>query len=228
MSILRFLQRVSKNNKHLFAPRKLAMIIAGTAISSFGIYNIHQQTNITEGGVLGLILLLNHWLNLSPALLTPLLNIICYAFAYKHLGWDFLKMSAVSTLSLSAFFKLWEAFPPLLPNLSGSPLLAAILGGAFVGIGVGLIIRQNGSSVGDDALALAISKFTGWRVVFAYLITDITVLLLSLTYIPLRRILYSLVTVTLSSLLIDLIKNIKIKQKDMESTSTPKTKGSSL
>lgn len=31
---------------------------------------------------------------------------------------------------------------------------AALLGGLFVGIGVGLVVRQGGSSGGDDALAL--------------------------------------------------------------------------
>ena len=42
----------------------------------------------------------------------------------------------------------------MLPDLSGHPLIAAILGGLFVGVGVGLIVRQGGSSGGDDALAL--------------------------------------------------------------------------
>ena len=55
----------------------------------------------------------------------------------------------------------------------------------------------------DDALALVISKVTRWRLSFAYLFTDLTVLLLSLSYIPITRIAFSLVTVTLSSFLID-------------------------
>ena len=32
--------------------KKLAIILLGTAISSFGMYNIHQQTNITEAAFL--------------------------------------------------------------------------------------------------------------------------------------------------------------------------------
>ena len=82
----------------------------------------------------------------------------------------------------------------------------ALLGGAFVGIGVGLIVRQGGSSGGDDALALVIHKLTGWKLSRAYLFTDLTVLLASLSYIPVRRIAFSLVTVTVSSLLIDWVK----------------------
>ncbi|SHK98578.1 Uncharacterised 5xTM membrane BCR, YitT family COG1284 [Anaerocolumna jejuensis DSM 15929] len=196
----------SKNKKRLLTPGRFAVILLGTAISSFGIYNIHRQTHITEGGVLGLILLLNNWTGISPSLLTPLLDILCYALAFRYLGKDFIKVSLISTLSLAGFFKLWEQFPPVLPDLSAYPLAAAIAGGLFVGIGVGLIIRQGASSGGDDALALIISKLAHCRISWVYLATDITVLLLSLSYIPLGRIAYSLVTVTISSLLIERVQ----------------------
>ena len=42
-----------------FPPKTVLSIILGTAITTFGIYNIHQQADITEGGILGLILLLS-------------------------------------------------------------------------------------------------------------------------------------------------------------------------
>ena len=86
-----------------------------------------------------------------------------------------------------------------------------------MGIGVGLVVRQGGSSGGDDALALAISKVTRIRLSRAYLATDITVLLLSLSYIPLRRIFFSLVTVTVSSLLIEYVQNLGRKNEPTNS-----------
>lgn len=202
-----------KNNKRLLSPGKFAVILLGAAISSFGIYNIHRQTHITEGGVLGMILLLNNWFGISPSLLTPILDILCYAIAFRYLGKDFIKLSLVSTLSLSGFFKLWELFPPVLPNLSSHPVIAAVAGGLFVGTGVGLIIRQGASSGGDDALALILSKVTHCRISRAYLATDITVLALSLSYIPLARIGYSLITVLVSSLLIEYVQKALLKNK---------------
>ena len=48
---------------------------------------------------------------------------------------------------------------------------------------------------------------THWRLSAAYLFTDLTVLTLSLTYIPVKRIFFSLITVTLSSFLIDQVQN---------------------
>lgn len=187
--------------------RMLALIMAGAAFCTFGIHNIHQQTGITEGGVIGMVLLIGHWTGLSPAFVTPVLDIGCYLLAFRFLGWRFIKVSAISTLSVSLFYKFWELFPYLLPDLSAYPLAAAVCGGVFVGAGVGMIVRQGGSSGGDDALALAISRITRWRLSFSYLFTDLLVLGLSLTYIPLSRIACSVVTVTLSSFLIDRIQN---------------------
>lgn len=209
---------IKKQLRHLieeltkgFTLRRIMLIALGAAILSFGLYNIHQQSDITEGGVLGMLLLLNYWFDISPAILTPILDGICYFLAFRYLGFQFIKISAVSTLSVSAFFKLWETFPPIIPNLSGYPFLAAVVGGLFVGVGVGIIVRQGGSSGGDDALALVISKQTKWRLARAYLFTDFTVLGLSLTYLPIEKIAVSIVTVMLSSAIIDFIQNMNLK-----------------
>ena len=182
--------------------KKVLLIILGAAVCSFGIHNIHQRTAITEGGVIGMMLLIDRWLGLPPAVITPVLDITCYVLAFRYLGGQFIKISVISTLSVSLFYDFWEMFPPMLPDLSAYPLAAAVLGGIFVGVGVGLIVRQGGSSGGDDALALTISHVTHWRLSRAYLFTDLVVLVLSLSYIPLQRIFFSLITVTLSSFLI--------------------------
>ena len=184
---------------------KAAFIILGAAILSFGIHNIHERADITEGGVIGLMLLINQWFGISPAYVTPVVDLICYAFAFRLLGFSFIKWSVLATGSVSVFYKIWERLPYMLPDMSSHPLMAALIGGAFVGVGVGIIVRRGGSSGGDDALALSISHMTGWRLSRAYLLTDVTVLLLSLTYIPIGRIIFSLITVTVSSNLIDLI-----------------------
>ena len=121
----------------------------------------------------------------------------------RYLGWRFLVWSGVATSFTSLFYALWDALPHLLPDLSAHPLVAALAGGCFVGIGCGLIVRQGGSSGGDDALALVVSRVTGLRLSKCYLATDLSVLALSLSYIPVLKIACSLVTVTLSSFLID-------------------------
>lgn len=213
--------QIRSDIKRLFPLKTVLSILAGTAIISFGMYNIHQRTNITEGGVFGMILLLNHWFGISAAFLSPVLDFCCYAVGFKFLGKDFLKVSIFASLSLAFFFKLWELFPPVLPDLSAYPLAAAVAGSLFIGIGSGLVVRQGASGSGDDALALVISKLTHCRISKAYLLTDLSVLLLSLSYIPFQRIVYSLITVTISSFLIDFVQNLGIKKKQEEEITTP-------
>ena len=69
-----------------FTTRKILLILLGAMICTFGIHNIHQRTHITEGGMIGLMLLVERWLNISPAYITPVLDISCYLLACKFLG----------------------------------------------------------------------------------------------------------------------------------------------
>ena len=96
------------------------------------------------------------------------------------------------------------------------PSLAAVLGACFVGRGVGLCVRGGGAAGGDDALAMAISKTTHMDISNAYLFTDVLVLTLSLSYIPVKRIFYSLITVTISSKLIGLVQKLGRSREQME------------
>ena len=196
--------------------KTILFLLLGSIICSFGIHNIHQRTNITEGGIIGLMLLIEHWLKISPAYITPLLDIACYALAFKFLGANFIKLSIIATLFISGFYKIWELFPPMLPDFSSHPLIAAILGGIFVGTGIGIIVRQGGSGGGDDALALTISHALHWKLSCSYLFTDVVVLALSLTYIPVTKIIFSLITVTVSSHLIDWIREYKTQNDSIE------------
>lgn len=199
---------LARNSRMKRLVKKVLLILLGAAIFTFGVHNIHEVTGITEGGVIGLMLFLNKWFGIPSSIASPVLDLICYAIALKLLGGRFLGWSAVATAAVAGFYRVWESFPHMLPDLSGNPLAAAVLGGLFVGVGVGLVVRQGGSAGGDDALALSISKATGWRVGRCYLFTDLTVLALSLTYIPVVSIAWSLVTVTISSAVIDLVTEV--------------------
>ena len=181
---------------------RYATLALGAAILAFGLYNVHSQSHITEGGVLGMTLLMEHWLGVSPAVSEVVLDGICYALGLRYLGKAFLPHALSATGCFALFYALNERIGPLVPNLGGMPLAAAVAGGVFVGVGVGLVVRAGGAAGGDDALALVLSKKLGWKLPAAYLATDLTVLLLSLSYLPPVKIACSLVTVTISSFLI--------------------------
>jgi len=196
-------------NSKKFNIKHYALLLLGAATLSFGLFNIHSQSSITEGGVLGMTLLIDHWFGISPSVSGIVLDFTCYFIGWRILGNSFLKNAMFASLSFSCCYRLWESMGYLIPNLSQHQFAAAVLGALFVGVGVGLVVREGGASGGDDALALVISKFAKCRISKAYLATDLTVLCLSLSYIPFGKIFYSLITVTVSSLIIDRIQNIR-------------------
>lgn len=189
-------------------------LIFGGCFLAFGLYHVHSLSGVTEGGLLGLNLLLEHWFRISPAVTNFVFSAICYLIGWRLLGRVFIIYSAVAAVSFSAAYKIFEQFDHLWPQLYEMPLLAALLGAVFVGVGTGICVRHGGAVCGDDALAMCISRRTGIKIEWVYMISDLTVLALSLTYIPLGRIAYSLVTVLLSSRLVGLIERLKWKKKN--------------
>lgn len=186
--------------------RNIIFSLLGSGILAFGIYHVHSISGVTEGGTLGLTLLLEHWIGLSPAWTSLILNGACYWLGIRTLGRQFLLCSLVSAGGFSAAYALLEQFPRLWPELSRMPLPAAILGALFVGIGIGLCVRAGGAPTGDDALAMSLSNRLRLPIERVYLVTDMTVLILSLSYLSPVRIACSMLTVVLSGKIIGIIQ----------------------
>ena len=194
-------------------PKSVFLSLVGSAILAFGLYHIHSFSGVTEGGQLGLSLLLNHWFRISPALTTAVVNTICYWIGWKTLGKPFIAHSTVATAGFSVTYWICQQFPPLFPNLAEHPLAAALLGALFVGFGCGLCVRMGGAVCGDDGLVMSISQKWRIKIEYVYFFFDFLILALSLSYIPVRKILYSLLTVILSSKLIGLVQRFQFSKR---------------
>lgn len=202
-----------KNFLKSIKPKNCIICAVGGIILAFGIYNIHSVADITEGGTLGLILLLEHHFGISPALSELVLNLICYGIGFRTLGAAFLVYSAVSTSAFSLSYAVFECFPRIFPEISEYPLISSLVGAVFVGVGVGLAVKTGGAPCGDDALAMSVSRISKLKIQWVYFISDITVLLLSLTYIPFGKIVYSLLSVVISGQIIGFIKDFSISKR---------------
>lgn len=188
--------------------KRSSCIIAflSSALQAFGMYNVHALSDITEGGVLGATLLLEHWFAVSPAVSGFVLNAACYFLGWRTMGRKFIGYSLIAATGFSLTYGICEQFPPLWPEIASYPLVAALLGALFIGIGAGICVRVGGATCGDDALAMSLSRITKLPIQRIYLVSDLTVLGLSLSYIPVSKILYSLLTVVLSGQIIGLIQ----------------------
>lgn len=182
----------------------LGKILLGSFILAFGFYNFYYLNNITEGGVLGLLLLLKNVFNIEPSIANIIIDGALLLIGYKFFGKKFFIYSVIASVSFSFLYECFEYIGPIIPQIH-SMLVATILAGISVGLGVGLIVKAGAAAGGDDALALVIAKTTSLNIGIVYLLGDVVVLILSLTYLSLFDIFYSLIAVTISGKVIDLI-----------------------
>lgn len=190
--------------------RNCIISFLGSGFLAFGMYNVHSISGITEGGVLGAVLLIQYWFHVSPALSSLVLNSLCYLLGWRTFGKVFLFYSGISALGYSAVYSVCELFPPVFPEIASMPLAASIVGSIFVGVGCGVCVRIGGAPSGDDALAMSLSRLTRIPIQWVYLSTDLLVLGLSLSYIPVSKIAYSLLTVILSGQIIGLFQRKEV------------------
>ena len=88
--------------------KSILLIIIGATILSFGSYNFNYQNNVTEGGVLGLLLLLQHVFNISPSITSVVIDFSLFTIGSKFFGKKFLLYSILSTITFSSTYKIWE------------------------------------------------------------------------------------------------------------------------
>lgn len=88
-----------------------------STLLAFGLYNVHSFSGVTEGGILGLTLLLEHWFKISPAVSGFVLNFLCYALGWKLLGRHFLVYSMIASVGFSVSYGIFEQIGPLFPEL---------------------------------------------------------------------------------------------------------------
>lgn len=184
---------------------RILLIILGSAILAFGVYNFYYLNNITEGGVLGVLLLLKNLYNIQPDVANIIIDVSLLLIGYKYFGKKFLMYSIFASFSFSILYDIFESIGPILPHTN--MLVSTILAGLSVGIGAGLIVTTGCAAGGDDALALVISKNTSLNIGRVYMLGDCAILLLSLSYMPIDKILYSLIAVAISGNIIDYIYN---------------------
>ena len=185
--------------------RNLLLIILGSCILAFGSFNFNYQNNVTEGGVLGLLLLIKNIFDISPSITALIIDLSLFALGTKFFGKQFLGLSIFASLSFSTWYKVWESVGFIVPNLTNHMLLASILAGMGVGIGIGIIVRAGAAAGGDDVIALVGEKLTPFKVNHVYMITDFIVLILSLSYLSFKQIFFSLIAVTISGKIISIM-----------------------
>ena len=136
-------------------------IAVGAACAALAIRIFLLPNHLIDGGVIGISMILTRLFGsgyLSFFLLV--LNIPFIYLAYKFIRKSFVVHMFIAILLFALFLLLMEAFP----SFDADPLEAIVIGGAMLGAGAGLIIRNGGCTDGTEILAILINRKKGYTV----------------------------------------------------------------
>ncbi|EFB0933388.1 YitT family protein [Listeria monocytogenes] len=179
----------------------IAKIIVGALIFSLAVNVFAIPNNLGEGGVTGLTMMLYYLLGWTPAVTTFIFNGILLIIGYKFLD----RMTIVWTIVAISFTSIFLHFSEPLTFLANQTIVAAIFAGLMMGIGMGLIMNGGGTTAGSAILAKIANKYLGWNTSYALLFFDLLVVIPSVFVIGFENMLFTVVSLYISTKVLDFI-----------------------
>jgi uncharacterized membrane-anchored protein YitT (DUF2179 family) len=134
-------------------------LLTGTLVVALGIA-MYKKAGLLTGGVTGVAFLSHYASGINFGLLLVGINLPFYLFALKRMGLAFTVKSLIA-LALVALFT--EYSPPLLRFEWLHPVVAGVVGGMLMGVGMLILFRHKASLGGFSVLALYLQETRGWR-----------------------------------------------------------------
>ena len=134
--------------------KKIICWILGAFIVAVALEMFLLPNKIIDGGVIGISMMISYITEWNLGLLIFLINIPFLILAFKSLGKKFVINTFLATVLLAVATNLTIGLKPV----TGDLLLATVFGGILLGLGVGLILRNNASLDGTEMLSMVIAK----------------------------------------------------------------------
>ncbi|MCT3588823.1 YitT family protein [Levilactobacillus brevis] len=170
----------------------LLMIGIGYAMFAFGLVFFNIANHLADGGISGITLIFRALFHIDPAYSTILINVPLIIIGWRFLGRQSLIYTIYGTGMLSLCLWVWQRVP-LTIALHGDLLLSALGAGIIGGFGSGLLYRYGGTTGGTDIIARIFERFRGVPMGRTLLYLDVVVLLISLVYIDIQHMAYTLI-----------------------------------
>lgn len=181
--------------------KSYSLILLAILCAGMGIKGYLLSSHFIDGGVTGISMLLNYIFNLPLALLIPAINLPFVILGYFQLGLKF----TVKTIIAITGFSLCLFFVPY-PDITHDILLAALFGGFFLGLGIGLAIRGEAVLDGTEIAALVVSRHVSFlRVADVILLFNLIIFSSAAFFLGIERASYSILTYFAASKTIDFL-----------------------
>ena len=153
----------------------LTIMTIGCIIYAFGVNYFLLPNNFGNGGVTGISMLVYYIAKIPTGTTNFIVNAILLVIGWKFLGRKTLLYTIYASTCLS--FCLNVIQPPA--YIADNIIIPAVAGGVLLGVGIGLVIRGNGTTAGTDIVAMIMQQYLGISFSAGLLICDIIVILAS-------------------------------------------------
>lgn len=146
----------------------------GAFLAAFAIEVFFIPNRLIDGGIVGIAMICSNIFGKAylPYLLV-LFNLPFLFLAYRGIGKSFVIQMVIAVLLFASSLVFISYFMPW--QFKGETLEVVVIGGALLGIGLGLIIREGGCLDGTEILGLIINNRTGITVGQVVLVCNIFV-----------------------------------------------------
>lgn len=181
--------------------KNLFLLIAGSALTALATVVCFTPNRIVCGGVSGISTILFHAFHLPIGFTYAAINLLLLLAGIKILGKEFILKTLLGTALVSVFMELLVFLPPL----TADHMLAALFGGVFYGVGMGLTFIAKGSTGGTDILGRLIQHFIPSLSIGKLLaVIDASIILASIiAFRELDLVLFGIVGIVLQSIAVD-------------------------
>ena len=190
----------SKKSNHRESLQDILSVMLGVIIAAFALKSFLVPNHFFDGGVTGLSLLIHELYDLNLALAIVIFNLPLIIISYFTVGKNFAKKTFLSVLFLGIC--LWQ-LPSL--DITHDKIIVAIFGGAFLGIGVGLVMRAGAALDGIEVLALYTLKRTSFTITEIILGINIIIFGIAALKFGIETSLYSVLTYFAATKTIDYV-----------------------
>ena len=192
---------------------RIGTIILGNVFVAFAVSTLVLENQLISGGVTGLGIVTNHYTGINISLIVGIINVLLFLLGLFFIGKKFALSTLISTFAFPVLLEFFNT-NAIFHNYCQDTLLAVVLAGCLVGIGVGLMIRSDASSGGMDIIAIILNRKLGIPVFIMVNVFDFIILCMQATFSNPTKILYSIVLVFETSFMLNktLTKGSKMVQ----------------
>lgn len=178
-------------------------ITLGALIMAVG-YNLFLISNgIVSGGITGLGIIANEVFNWPVGLVVFALNVPLFAAGLRWGGGFTTGLRSVyGVIMLSLALDLTA---PYLPVITDNPLLYIMYGGLLDGLGVGLVLRAQGTTGGTDIIGRVVKTWTGIPISQIVFVTNVIIIGLAALIFGVEKALYGVMVAAVSAYAVDFV-----------------------